>query len=127
MIRFYYLATVIFLLLDILVDINVRVAFLEGFPALRATYYAVIFTCMALILWRPSWADVIGAVESLTSLVALILSMGVRVMVPGSAMVNSGAGFVTVPEIFNFLIVGFIGYYSWQHGMQAFFDKTRTS
>ena len=127
MIRFYYLATIVFLLLDVLVDINVRVAFLEGYPALRATYYAVIFTCMALILWKPDWAVLVGAAESLATLVALILHMGIRVMVPGSAMAAGDAGFVTVSEILNFLLAGSIAYYSWQKGFKAFHDKTRIS
>ena len=127
MIRFYYLATVVFLLLDIFVDLNVRVAFLEGLPVLRATYYAVIFTCMALILWRPSWAVLIGAVESLTVLVALILHMGIRTTAGSVAALESGGGFVTMPEIVNFIIAGSIAYYSWHQGMRAFHDKTRNS
>jgi hypothetical protein len=127
MIRFYYLATVGFLLLDLLFNINVRVAFLDSNPVLRAVFYAILFTCGALILWRPSWAVVIAAVESLVTLVALILGMGVRTMVPGDAPLETGAGLVTIPEIVNFLIAGSIAYYSWQKGLQAFHDKTRIS
>ena len=95
--RVYYLATVLFLLLDIMFDVNVRIAFLESHATLRALYYAVIFTCMALILWRPGWTVIISAVESLVLLVALILSMGMRTMLVSDAMLDDGVGFVTMP------------------------------
>ena len=64
-IRIYYLGTVVFLLLDVVLNINVRIAFLDNSPALRAAYYAAIFACMALILWRPGWTVIVTAVESL--------------------------------------------------------------
>ena len=62
MIRIYYLATVVFLLLDVILDVNIRIAFFESNPVLRASYYAIIFTCMVLILWRPAWTVVISAI-----------------------------------------------------------------
>lgn len=127
MIRFYYLATVLFLLLDLILDINVRVAFLEDNPLLRASYYAIIFTCMALILWRPAWTVAISAVESAVALGALILSMGIRVMTFSDATLESGAGAVTLSEIINFIIVGSVAYLAYARGMQDLHDKTRIS
>ena len=115
--RVYYLATVLFLLLDIMFDVNVRIAFLESHATLRALYYAVIFTCMALILWRPGWTVIISAVESLVLLIALILSMGMRTMV-SDAMLDDGVGFVTMPEIINFMITGGIAYLAFMRGMK---------
>lgn len=117
MIRIYYLATVVFLLLDIILGLNVRIAFFENTPVLRALYYAVIFTCMALILWRPGWTLIISAIESLFVLVALILSMGIRIMVVTDAMLESGTGFVTMPEIVNFVISGGIAYLAFNRGL----------
>ena len=116
--RVYYLATVLFLLLDIMFDVNVRIAFLESHATLRALYYAVIFTCMALILWRPGWTVIISAVESLVLLVALILSMGMRTMLVSDAMLDDGVGFVTMPEIINFMITGGIAYLAFMRGMK---------
>ncbi len=116
--RVYYLATVLFLLLDIMFDVNVRIAFLESHATLRALYYAVIFTCMALILWRAGWTVIISAVESLVLLVALILSMGMRTMLVSDAMLDDGVGFVTMPEIINFMITGGIAYLAFMRGMK---------
>jgi len=117
MIRIYYLATVVFLLLDMIFGLNVRIAFFENSPAVRAWYYAIIFICMALILWRPAWAVMISAVESLFVLGALIINMGMRTILVTDAMLEGGAGFVTMPEIVNFMISGGIAYLAFTRGM----------
>ena len=117
MIRVYYLATVVFLLLDVTLDLNVRIAFFENNQVLRALYYAVIFACMALILWRPGWTIIISAIESLFVLVALILSMGIRTMLVTDAMLESGTGFVTMHEIVNFVVSGGIAYVAFNRGL----------
>jgi hypothetical protein len=116
--RAYYFATVLFLLLDIVFNVNVRIAFLESHTTLRALYYAVIFACMALMLWRPGWTVAISAIESLVTLVALILSMGMRTMLVTDEMLDGGGGFVTMPEIINFMITGSIAYVAFMRGMK---------
>ena len=45
----YYAATALFLLLDDMAGINVRVAFLETLPGLRMSFYGILFVCLALI------------------------------------------------------------------------------
>ena len=115
----YYAASVLFLLLDFLADFNVRVAFLEPWPATRVAYYGVCFACFGLMLWRPSWAALIGSFESLVTLVALILSMAVRVMIPSDAIIAGAASFVTIEEILNFLISGSVAYFAWVRGLRA--------
>jgi hypothetical protein len=99
----YYAATAVFLLLDYFAGINVRVAFLESLPGARAAYYAICFGCLALMIWRPSWAAMIATFESLVTIIALIFSMGVRVMVPTDAIFDENASFVTYQEIINFM------------------------
>jgi hypothetical protein len=116
--RWYYAATVLFLLLDYGLSVNVRIAFLDPFPAARMGYYLVCFACFALMLWRPAWTTLVGTLESLVTLVALIFSMAVRVMIPNDAIFEENVGFVTVQEIINFLIAGFIAYYSWTTGLK---------
>ncbi len=115
----YYAASVVFLLLDFVADINVRLAFLEPWPTARVVYYGICFACLGLMLWRPAWSVLIGSFESLVTLVALILSMAVRVMVPGDAVFAGQAAFVTVPEILNFLISGSVAYLAWVKGLRA--------
>jgi len=115
----YYAATAVFLTLDYGFGINVRAAFLENMPGLRFGYYAVLFVCFALIIWRPGWTTFIGAVESLATLIALIFSMALRSMVVTDTMLETGTGFVTMPEILNFIIVGGAAYVSYLQGMKA--------
>ncbi len=115
----YYAATAVFLALDYGLGINVRVAFLDAFPAGRAAYYGICFSCLALMVWRPGWAVLIGTFESLVTLVALILSMALRVMVPNDAIFEENASFVNVQEIVNFVISGSVAYLAWLKGLQT--------
>ena len=122
----YYAATILFLLLDYGLGINVRLAFLDALPGLRAAWYGFCFACLFAMSWRPSWSPAIGAVESLGTLIALILGMGVRVMVPNDAIFEKNVDFVTVEEIVNFLIAGFAAYYALSRGLSHLnVDKIR--
>jgi len=121
----YYAATVLFLTLDYGFGINVRAAFLEDTPGLRVGYYAVLFACFMLMAWRPGWATVIGGLESLATLTALIVNMALRSMVVTDAMLETGAGFVNAQEVVNFMIVGGAAYISWHQGMHAISKKLR--
>ena len=116
---FYYAATIVFLMLDYGFGVNVRVAALEAYPGVRAGYYLVILACFGVMLWRPSWATAIGVVESLATLVALIMNMALRSMIVTDAMLESGVGFVTMPEVVNFVIVGGAAYVSWVLGIKS--------
>lgn len=117
--RAYYAATALFLVLDYGFGISVRAAFLDGLPAVKVAYYAACLACFALMVWRPAWAPVISTVESLVVLVGLILGMGVRTLVVTDRMIETGAGIVTLPELLNFLIVGAIAWIGWQRGIRA--------
>lgn len=115
----YYSTTLIFLVFDFLLGINVRIAFLESWPLARLAYYAVCFGCLALMIWRPGLQALVSAVESLTAVIALILAMGVRVMVITDDMVESGRNIVTTKEIINFLISGSVAYYAWYRALRS--------
>jgi hypothetical protein len=121
----YYAATILFLVLDAGFGVNVRLAALDAYPGFRAFYYLAIFGCFGAMIWRPAWSTAIGVVESLVTLVALIINMALRSMIVTDAMLDSGAGFVTTAEIINFVISGSIGYFSWQHGMLRLFGGSR--
>lgn len=114
----YYAATLLFLALDYRGGLNVRVAFLEPFPAWRAAYYGVCFLCLALVVWQPGWSVIVGAFESLVTLCALIISFGMRAILVTDAMLESGRGFVTMPEIVNFVISGGVAWLVWTRGMR---------
>ena len=115
--RWYYVATALFLLLDTLLDVNVRVAFLDGSPVFRGAYYMICFTCLGLMLWRPAWTVIITAFESLVTLSALIISFGTRAILVSDAMLEGRAAFVSVQEVVNFLLSGTIAYIAWSRGI----------
>ncbi len=106
-----------FLLLDYVVGLNVRLAFLETWPLWRAAYYGFCFLCLALMIWRPAWTTLIGSFESLVTLVALIFSMAIRTLVVTDQMIETGTGYVTVEEVTNFMLAGGIAYLAWVRGI----------
>ena len=115
----YYAATALFLALDYGFGVNVRVAFLESMPGVRLAYYLACFACLVLIVWLPALTTLVGAVESLVTLVALIINMALRSMIVTDTMLETGAGFVTMPEVVNFLIAGAAAYVAWWHGIRS--------
>lgn len=115
----YYGATIVFLLLDYLLDFNVRLIFLDDWPDWRALYYGICFGFFGLMLWRPRWSRTVGAAESLFNLAALIISMALRVMIASDEMIEEGRGFVTVEQSLNFVIVGMVSYFSLLRGVLA--------
>ncbi len=121
----YYAATVLFVVLDFALGFNIRLAFLESQPIARIAYYGVCFTCLALMLWRPAWTVLISAFESLVTLSALIIGMGMRILLATDRMLESGTGFVTMPEIYNFMISGGIAYVAWVRGLKHLMSKNR--
>lgn len=119
LITVYYGATVLFIVLDFLLDFNIRLIFLEDWPAWRALYYAACLGLFGLMLWQPGWSTYIGAAESLLTLSLLIISTATRVLVVTDEMIEEGRGFVTVNELLNFLIAGSISYFSLMRGVLA--------
>ena len=108
----YYGATVIFVILDYLLDFKIRLMFLHDWPGWRALYYCICFGFFGLMLWRPGWSRYIGAAESLLTLSLLIISMAMRVMIVSDEMIEEGRGFVTLNVILNFAIAGTVTYVS---------------
>lgn len=121
----YYGATIVFLVLDYAMGFNIRIAFLEPYPAARLAYYGVCFTCLALMLWRPAWTVLISAFESIVTLSALIIGMGMRTLLVTDRMLETGAGLVTMPEIYNFMLSGGIAYVAWVRGINRLKNRNR--
>jgi len=118
----YYAATLIFLILDAGFGINLRIAFLDGYPGWRGAYYVVCLACLVLVVRKPAWEAVVGGIESTFTLSALIISMAVRAMSIGGGAVDGQFVPVTLPEVVNFLISGSVAYVAWFRGMRAFHD-----
>jgi len=119
LLRIYYAATLLFVILDYFLNINVRLAFLETWPEMRALYYLLCFVCLGLMTWKPAWSLWIGTIESLLSLSLLILTMGVRVMTMSEQMLRTGTGLITMSEILNFMIVSGVAWVAYMRGVHA--------
>ena len=119
LLRFYYAATALFIILDYFLGINIRLASLEQFPGWRAAYYVFCFLILALMVWRPSWSSWLAAGESLVTLSLLIINMALRVIIVTDEMIESGRGAVTMSEIINFMIASGATYIAWMRHSQA--------
>ena len=119
MFRIYYAGTLLFVILDYFLNINVRLAFLEAWPEIRALYYLLCFACLGLMIWHPGWSLWIGTVESMLALSLLIVTMGVRVMTMSEQMLMYGTGPVTMSELMNFFIVSGAAWFAYSRGMAA--------
>lgn len=122
----YYGATAIFLLLDYAAGFNIRIAFLEPYPEARLAYYGVCFACLGLMLWRPAWTVLTDAFESIVTLSAPIIGMGMRMLPATDRVLDTGSGLVTMPEIYNFLISGAIADVAWVKGISSLRSRKST-
>jgi hypothetical protein len=112
---YYLLATPGFMVLDYVVGANIRVAFLDGHPGLRAWYYAIALACGAVVLARPRLAPVVGVTESAANIGFLII--GVFVAYLGMLDDAGGPGDIVNPftqrAIVNLVISATWGYASY--------------
>ena len=115
----YYAATVLFLLLDYFAGWNIRIAFLDPYPAWRAAYYGVCFLCLGIMIWRPALTVLVAAFESLVTLSALIISFAMRAILVTDSMLEGSTDLIDAQEIFNFLISGSVAYIAWLRGVKA--------
>ena len=75
-IRGVYLSTPLFVALDYLFGVNLRIPFLDALPGAKAVYYMAAFGCGILGIARPQWMAAIGFGESVTNVSLLILTTG---------------------------------------------------
>lgn len=115
----YYAGTAVFMALDYLLGISVRLTFLDPYPGWRLVYYLGCFGCAGLMLWRPAWGAFIGAGESILTLSLIILSAATRVMIVSDEMIETGRGLLTYRELTNFGIAFFVVYLSYAQNMKA--------
>jgi hypothetical protein len=121
----YYGSTILFLLLDLVFHYSVRVTFLDTSTGFRMLYYGFCMLCFVIMLWKPGLTVLLAAVESLVTLSALILVMGMRVMVPTDQLIETGAGLITPQEIINFVLAGGIAYVTWGSSVQQLRGRGR--
>ena len=105
----YYASTALFVLLDFLVGLNLRLAFLDQYTGARLAYYVFCFGCF-LAMWRlPRWTGVIAAVESMIALAALIIDFWTRIFAMPAIVIDGGQP-LTFEEVANFMLSGGAAY-----------------
>jgi hypothetical protein len=75
-VRAVYWSTPIFVALDFLYGVSLRVPFLNALPGAKAIYYAADLACAIAIAARPRWTAAVGVAESTLSIALLIFSTG---------------------------------------------------
>jgi hypothetical protein len=71
-----YWATPLFVALDFLFGVSLRVPFLDFIPEAKVIYYAADLACAVAITARPRWTAAIGLAESTLNIGLLVLSTG---------------------------------------------------
>ena len=102
----YYLATPLFLLLDLVWHAPLRVAFIQS-AGLRFAYYGFCFLC-GLMMWRkPAIAAPLGMLECVINLLLIMLSILLPIWGAADALAAGGG----LPEfglarLFNVMLSG---------------------
>jgi hypothetical protein len=77
----------LFVALDLLYGISLRIPFLDALAGAKAVYYAVDLACAVAIAARPRWTHTIGLGESMLNIALLVISTGVAYL----SMIDSAA------------------------------------
>lgn len=76
LLRWYYLGTPVFWLVDGIWGVHVRVAFLDDFPLVRHVYYAWCCVIGIVATFAPRYTARLALAESVMNLGLLVLSVG---------------------------------------------------
>ena len=71
--RWYFYITPLFILLDYILGLNVRVSALDSMPGYKNLYYGFCILCGVLMYIIPRFSALIAFIESLINLAMLIL------------------------------------------------------
>ena len=127
LLRAYYIATPLFLIIELLCGISLRVPIFLSMP-LRCFYYGCCFACGTVCYLRPRATPAVALIES-------SLNIGVVFLGFGAAMIKAAylvAETTTVPEVLtvkgviNFVVVGtiwIISFYPSQALLQKRFQQ----
>ncbi|MDQ3997199.1 MAG: hypothetical protein M3303_09290 [Gemmatimonadota bacterium] len=74
LLRAIYWSTPLFVALDFMYGVSLRVPFLDALPGAKALYYGLELACAVVITARPAWAATIGLAESSLNIALLVLS-----------------------------------------------------
>jgi hypothetical protein len=76
LVRAAYWSTPLFVALDLLYGVSLRVPFLDALPGAKGIYYAADLGCAVVIATRPRWTAAVGFAESVVNISLLVVSTG---------------------------------------------------
>ena len=100
----------------------ISVESISGWPSWHPGRYGAASTTWrvlhvsGLIVWRPALTALVTTVESVLTLAALIVTMGVRVMTMSETVLDGDGMAPTFEELTNFTIAGMAAWYGWFRG-----------
>ncbi len=120
-IKAYYWATPLFLLLDLLWGIDVRVSAFIYHPVYKGIYYVFCFVCMAIVVWKPGASALVGLIESSINTAILCVGMMLSVYLMGDLAIEEMESFspVTGERVINFILAGSICVCSFRRNVSA--------
>jgi hypothetical protein len=75
-VRAVYWSTPLFVALDVVYGVSLRIPFLDALPGAKALYYVVNVACGVAIAAWPRWTATVGLAESIVNISLLVLSTG---------------------------------------------------
>jgi hypothetical protein len=75
-VRAVYWSTPLFVALDVIYGVSLRIPFLDAVPGAKAVYYVVDIACGVAIAAWPRWTATVGLAESIVNISLLVLSTG---------------------------------------------------
>jgi hypothetical protein len=87
LVRAVFFSTPLFVALDLLYGINLRIPFLDTLPGAKAAYYAADLACATAVAARPRWTPTIGLAESTINIALLVISTAAAYL----SMIDSAA------------------------------------
>jgi hypothetical protein len=103
----YYLATPVFILLDLFWDWNIRAAGLRDFPVLKWLYYALCLGCAVLWFRQSPYAGLASFVETIASLFVLFIGFVYPYFkMVGAEDVTAVQNLYTTQYALNFILTG---------------------
>ncbi len=71
--KFYYLTTPLFWMIDLIWGVNIRASGFDTYPVLKHIYYTTCLGCAAAIWKWPTYGEIIGLSESFVNILSIIL------------------------------------------------------
>ncbi len=131
--RWYYYATPLFILLDYLAGINVRVSALDAMPLYKYAYYGFCILCALCIYISPKYSPIVALLESGINFLMIIflLFLPYAILISNTEDVLSQdwsfPQMFTAQRIVNLAFAGFVAVFAFRasiHRVEADFAPT---